>query len=379
MKKTPARAGVFAYKKPSLYNSEHSMAKDYYNVLGVDKKASQDDIKKAFRKLAHKYHPDKGGADEAKFKEITEAYAILSDDKKRREYDTYGQAFPGGAPGGANGFGGFDFSQFQQGFGNAEFDFGDIFGDIFGGRSRNRTPRGRDISIDLEIAFKDAVFGTNRDVLIGKVSTCALCHGSGAAPGTELTTCTTCNGSGKIHETRNSILGQFTTVRPCSECEGTGKMPKVKCPECKGHGTRRQEEEIHIKIPSGIDNGEMIRMPGKGEAIKAGIAGDLYIKIHVKPHPVFRRDGANLIMHLPVKLTDSLLGTSVNVETLEGKTLEVKIPAMKRAEELLRIGGKGIPMEGGRGDLIIRLQVALPTKLSSKARKALEDLKSEGL
>lgn len=360
--------------------------KDYYSVLGVDKKASKDDIKKAFRKLAHKYHPDKGGTDEAKFKEITEAYSVLSDDRKRREYDTYGQAFAGGQPGaggaGQNPFGGFDFSQFQQGFGNGgvDFDFGDIFGDIFaGGRGQQRTPRGRDISIDLEISFKEAAFGTSRSVLIGKVSTCSLCHGTGAKPGTELESCKTCNGSGKIHETRNSILGQFSSVRACTICEGTGKVPKEKCTECKGHGVHRKEEELKINIPAGVDNGEMIRMPQKGEAIKAGIAGDLYVKIHVKPHPVFRREGANLIMDLPVKLTDALLGTTVSIESLEGKTLEVKIPPMKRVEELLRVAGKGIPSEGGRGDLIIRLEAALPHKLSGKAKKAVEDLKNEGL
>ncbi len=363
------------------------MTKDYYNVLGVDKKASKDDIKRAFRKLAHKYHPDKGSTDEQKFKEITEAYSILSDDKKRREYDTYGQAFAGGGParggGQANGqgFGGFDFSGFQQGFGqSAEFDFGDIFGDIFSGRGgRAQTPRGRDISIDLEISFKDAVFGTTRTVLIAKVSTCQLCKGNGAKPGTELEKCTTCNGGGRVHETRNSILGQFTSVRACTMCDGSGKIPKEKCPECKGHGVLRKQEEIRINIPAGIDNGEMIRMAAQGEAIKTGVAGDLYVKIHVKPHPTFRRDGSNLIMNLSVKLTDSLLGTTVSIETLEGKTLEVKIPPMKRAEELLRVAGKGIPLEGARGDLIIRLEVALPHKLSSKARKSLEDLKSEGL
>jgi molecular chaperone DnaJ len=365
------------------------MAKDYYNVLGVDKKASQDDIKKAFRKLAHKYHPDKGGTDESRFKEITEAYSVLSDDKKRREYDTYGQAFAGGAgpsrgtgQAGGQGSGGFDFSGFQQGFGGggAEFDFGDIFGDIFGGRSQQaRTPRGRDISMDLEIPFKDAVFGTTRNVLIAKVSTCSLCHGTGAKPGTELETCKTCNGSGRIHETRNSILGQFTSVRTCNVCEGTGKVPKEKCPECKGHGVRRKEEEIKVNIPAGIDNGEMIRLPQQGEAIKAGTAGDLYVKIHVKPHPIFRREGSNLIMNLPVKLTDALLGTTVPIEILEGKTLEVKIPPMKRAEELLRVAGKGIPVDGSRGDLIIRLEVALPHKLSGAARRVVEDLKSEGL
>lgn len=361
------------------------MAKDYYNALGVDKKATKDDIKNAFRKLAHKYHPDKGGTDEAKFKEITEAYSVLSDDKKRREYDAYGQSFPGGRPSGGgqgNPFAGFDFSQFQQGFGNGgvDFDFGDIFGDVFGGRSQQqRTPRGRDISIDLEVSFKDAVFGTNRTVLIGKVSTCTHCKGNGAKPGTELETCTTCNGSGKIHETRNSILGQFTSVRVCAACDGTGKIPKEKCPECKGHGILRKEEEIKINIPAGIDNSEMIRLPQQGEAIKAGTAGDLYVKIHVKPHNTFRRDGANLVMDLPVKLTDSLLGTTVSIETLEGKTLEVKIPVMRRAEELLRVAGKGIPFEGSRGDLIIRLEVALPHKLSGVAKKALEQLKTEGL
>ena len=261
-----------------------------------------------------------------------------------------------------------------------DFDFGDIFGDIFSGRGgRQQTQRGRDISIDLEVSFKDAVFGTTRTVLIAKVSTCAHCRGSGAKPGTELEKCSTCNGSGKIHETRNSILGQFTSVRACSACDGSGKIPKEKCPECKGHGVHRKQEEVKINIPAGIDNGEMIRLPQQGEAIKTGVAGDLYVKMHVKPHATFRRDGANLIMTLPVKLTDSLLGTTVSIETLEGKTLEVKIPPMKRAEELLRVAGKGIPVDGSRGDLIIRLEVALPHKLSSKARKALEDLKSEGL
>jgi molecular chaperone DnaJ len=363
------------------------MAKDYYNVLGVDRKASQDDIKKAFRTLAHKHHPDKGGKDEAKFKEITEAYAVLSDEKKRREYDTYGQSFPGGAgpstgPG-QGGFGGFDFSQFQQGFGNGgvEFDFGDIFGDVFGGgrRGQSRAPRGRDISIDIEIPFKDAVFGTERVVLLTKTSACDTCEGSGAKKGTAMDTCLTCNGSGKVHEVRNSMFGPVNSVRTCSACVGTGKVPKEKCPECKGLGIRRKEQEIKIPIPAGIDNGEMIRMPQQGEAIKGGTAGDLYVKIHVKQHPVFRREGSHLIMELPVKYTDALLGSTVAIEMLDGKSIEVKVPPMKKAEELLRVAGKGIPLRGGKGDLIIRLEVALPHKLSSKAKKIIEDLKSEGL
>lgn len=359
------------------------MAKDYYSVLGIDKKASQDDIKRAFRKLAHKYHPDKSGGDESKFKEVSEAYAILGDEKKRKEYDAYGQAFPGGAPdAGSARYGGFDFSQFQQGFGNGvEFDFGDLFGDLFTAArgARTQTPRGRDISIDLEIPFKDAIFGTKRSVLIAKVSTCEVCNGSGAKPGTELQYCKSCSGTGRIHEIRNSILGQFTSVRTCGICGGLGKVPKTKCETCKGEGVRRKEEEIHVQIPAAIDNGEMIRLPGKGEAIRGGISGDLYVKIHVKPHGTYRREGSNLVMHLPVKLTDALLGTNVTIETLEGNSLDVKIPAMKRAEEHIRIRERGIPFENGRGDLIIKLETALPQKLSAKAKKALEELRSEGL
>ncbi len=359
------------------------MAKNYYETLGVDKKASQDDIKKAFRKLAHKYHPDKSGGDEAKFKEVSEAYAVLGDEKRRREYDTYGQSFPGGGAGGFGGspFGGFDFSQFQQGSGNggAEFDFGDIFGDFFGGRQAARAPRGRDISIDLELSFQEAVFGTERSVLLGKVSTCDTCKGTGGRPGTELETCKICGGSGQVHEVRNTILGQFTSVRTCAACEGSGKIPKEKCSECRGHGVLRKEEEVRVQIPAGIENDEMIRMPGKGEAVKNGTAGDLYVKIHVKSHPVFRRDANHLIMDLPVKLTDALTGTTVPVEMLDGKTIEVKIPVMKRAEELLRVRGKGIPAPHGKGDLLIRLEVALPQKLSGKAKKAIDDLRAEGL
>lgn len=359
------------------------MAKDYYAVLGVDKKASTDEIKKAFRKLAHKYHPDKGGGDETKFKEVTEAYSILGDEKKRREYDMYGQAFAGGRRG-APDFGSFDFSQFQ-GFGNGgvEFDFGDVFegfGDIFGGgRRAPRVRRGRDISIDLEVSFKESILGTKRSVLIAKVSACELCSGTGAKAGTETETCKTCNGSGRVHESRNSILGQFTSVRTCAVCDGLGKVPKEKCTECKGHGVRRKEEEVQIVIPAGIENGEMIRLPSQGEAVKGGSAGDLYVKIHVTPHPLFRKEGGNLVMELPVRLTDALLGATVSIETLDGKTLEVKVPQMKRAEEILRVKGKGVPYEGGRGDLLIHVTVALPQKLSGKAKKAVEDLKTEGL
>lgn len=349
------------------------MAKNYYDILGVDRKASQDDVKKAFRKLAQKHHPDKGG-DEAKFKEITEAYSILGDEKRRREYDNYGQSFPGG--GGGNPFSGFDFSGFGQG--GVEFDLGDIFGDIFGG-GRTRQRRGRDISIDIEVPFKEAVLGGQREVIITKTSTCDVCKGNGAKPGTEMHTCETCNGAGKVHEARNSILGAFSTVRTCPTCEGSGKVPKETCKECAGKGVKRQQETIKIRIPAGIDNGEMIRMPGLGEAVKGGATGDLYVKVHVKPHPVFRKDALNLIMDAPIKLTDALLGTTLTITTVEGRTLEVKVPPMTETEQTLRLRGKGIATERMSGDLLIRLSVALPKKLSGKNKKIFEQLREEGI
>lgn len=355
------------------------MAKDYYNILGVDKKATTEDVKKAFRKLAQKHHPDKGG-DESKFKEITEAYSILSDDKRRREYDSYGQTFPGGGAGP----GGFDFNGFQNGQFTADFDISDLFGDlgdIFGGMrgGGNRVRRGRDVSIDIEISFKDSIFGVKRTVLLNKVGTCDVCTGTGAKKGTEMETCKTCNGAGKIHETRNSIMGSFTSVRACTECEGTGKIPKERCATCHGHGILKREQEIRIDIPNGINDGEMIRMPQQGEAVKGGTAGDLYIKVHVKPHAVFSKEGLNLVMDLPLKLTDALLGTTVSVTTIDDKVLEVKVPAMSKTEEILRIRGKGVTLQHGQGDLMIRVSTTMPKKLSSKAKKAIEELKSEGL
>ncbi len=353
------------------------MAKNYYDTLGLDKKASKEDVKKAFRKLAQKHHPDKGG-EEAKFKEITEAYSVLSDDGKRREYDAYGQNFAGGgAPGGGYGF---DPSQFGGfGGGNVEFDFGDLFGDLFGGGRGGHIKRGRDISMDIEISFKESVEGTKRQVLVTKVGKCDICHGTGAKPNTEMQTCTTCNGQGRVHETRNSPLGAFSSVRACSACEGTGKIPKEKCATCGGHGVLKKEQELHINVPAGIDGGEMLRMPGHGEAIKGGTSGDLYVKVHVKPHPVFRKDGLNLVMHMPMKLTDALVGVTTTIDTLDGKKLEVKIPPMTAPEETLRLRGKGVHIESAQGDLLIRLTITMPKKLSSKTKKLIEEMRSEGL
>lgn len=360
------------------------MAKNYYEVLGIDKKATKDDIKKAFRKLAQKHHPDKGG-DEARFKEITEAYSVLTDEKKRREYDSYGQTFAGGAGPAGGGFGGFDPSQFNGGFGGGvEFDLNDLFqgfGDIFGGQGggRGRMKRGRDISVDIEISFKESILGVKRSVLISKIDKCDICAGSGAKPGTEMETCSTCNGAGRIHETRDSVLGAFSSVRACPTCEGSGKVPKEKCTNCQGHGVLKKQVEINIDIPRGIDGGEMIRMPGLGEAVKGGVAGDLYVKVHVKPHSIYRKDGANIIMDMPVKLTDALLGTTVSITTIDDKVLEVKVPVMTKPEEVLRIKGRGVHYDNVTGDLLIRVTASLPKKLSTKAKKAIEDLKSEGL
>lgn len=352
------------------------MNKDYYKILGIDKKASKTEIKKAFHKLAHKYHPDKANGDEAKFKEASEAYSVLSDDRKRSEYDTYGQSF-GGNGGPQGGFGGFDFSGFQQGNGGVEFDLGDLFGDFFGGR--NRVKRGSDISIDIQATFAEAVFGVERKIVLTKNSTCSLCNGTGAKKGSAMETCSTCGGNGKIHETKQSFLGSFSTVKTCEKCQGKGKIPKEKCSECHGTGVLRKQEEFKIKIPSGINNGEMIRLAGAGEAISNGNPGDLYIKVHVSPHAEFKKQGSDLTMDLGVKLTDALLGAEYNVETLDGK-IKISIPKGITHGEILRVKDKGVPIsEKKRGNLLITLNIKLPNKLSRKAKQLVEELKNEGV
>ncbi len=367
------------------------MNKDYYNSLGIDKKASKDEIKKAFRTLAHKYHPDKKGGDDAKFKEINEAYSVLSDDRKRAEYDAYGRTFASGNGGGnAQGFGGnnawgdFDFSQFTQAGGAAgggfEFDLGDIFGDVFGGgRQRAKAKRGRDISIDIELSFEDAVFGAERTVLLNKTSVCDVCKGTGAEKGSELAECSICNGKGTIREMNRTFFGQFESTKTCEVCHGTGKVPRVKCHNCKGAGVIKKESEIKVKIPAGIDNGEMIRLSGAGEAVSGGTAGDLYIKIYVKKHALFRREGNNLATDLNIKLSQALLGGNYVLKTLDGD-INIKIPEGVAFGEILRVKGKGIPYDSShRGDILIKVNIILPKKLSKDAKKAVEDLKMEGI
>ncbi len=359
--------------------------KDYYKILGVEKSASKDEIKKAFRKLAHEHHPDKGSGNADRFKEASEAYSVLSDDQKRKQYDTFGSAGPGfGGAGGfnPNDFAGFDFSQFTQGNGGQgfEFDLGDIFGDLFGGgRGRARQPRGRDISIDIQISFEESIFGVERDILVTKTSKCLTCEGSGAAPGSGLETCKKCNGKGKINETRRSFIGVFNTTSVCDACHGKGQVPKEKCGTCRGHGVLERQQEITVKIPAGIEDGEMIRLGGMGEAISAGTSGDLYVKIHVKPHSSIKKEGLNLVMDLKIKLTDALTGGEQKIKTLDGE-IDLKIPEGTGTGEILRIKNKGVPSaQGRRGDLLVRVNIDMPKKISKNAKRLIDELKKEGL
>lgn len=355
------------------------MAKDYYKTLGVEKNASQDEIKKAFRKLAHEHHPDKGG-DEKKFKEASEAYQTLSDEKKRSQYDTYGSADPGQGFGG--GQGGFDFSGFsgfQGGQGFEGVDLNDIFGDIFGGGRREQSRRGRDVSVDLELSFSEAVFGVEKKVTLSKISACDTCKGSGAKPGTSTKTCAECKGKGRIVENKRTILGTFAQERECSHCHGSGKIPEEKCQTCKGAGVVRKQEEITIRVPSGIENGEMVRLTGAGEAIQNGKTGDLYVRIHVAPHKVFKREGSSLVMNLNVKLTDAILGAEYPVQTLDGE-IKLKIPKGVSSGEVMRVREKGVPLDNKhRGDLFIKLEVKTPAKISRNAEKLIEELRKEGI
>ncbi len=353
------------------------MSKDYYKILGVEKNASKDEIKKAFRKLAHQYHPDKKEGNADRFKEVNEAYSVLSDETKRAQYDAYGQTFSGATGSGFEGFQGFDFSNFKDG--GVEFDLGDIFGDIFGGGARARNKRGRDISMDIELSFEESVFGVERAILLNKVSKCLSCEGSGAKKGSKMETCSTCNGKGQIREVRRSIIGSFASVRTCEICHGKGEIPKDKCPDCKGSGVLKREQEIKVTIPPGVEDGEMVRLSGMGEALSHGVAGDLYIKIHVRDHSTFKKEGNNLTMTLPVKLSEALLGGEQTIKTLDGE-ITIKIPEGVGFGEILRVKGKGVPHDKGkRGDLLVKIQIELPKKLSKEMKEVVEKLKKGGI
>lgn len=361
--------------------------KDYYKILGVDKSVSQDEIKKAYRKLAHQYHPDKiHGGDEQKFKELNEAYQTLGNEQKRKQYDQFGRA---------GGEGGFDFSQGFD-FGNSGFDFSrggnfrdagfdveELFRDFFGFESagpwEGREKRGKDIAIDLEISFKEMVFGTVRQVLLRKNNICSSCGGSGGEPGQGEEICSLCQGSGTIRHAKKSFIGTFTALKECDKCSGKGRVPKKACKICGGIGIIKGEKEVRIAIPSGIEDNEAIKLSGEGEATKRGVPGDLYARIHVKTHPVFEREGKHLLMNLEISLTEAALGAEKRIETLDGE-IPLEIPVGIDSGEILRLKGKGVVVNSReRGDLLIQVLIKTPKRLSRKARELFEELKKEGV
>ncbi len=357
------------------------MAKDYYKILGIDKKANKDDIKKAFRKLAHEYHPDKKTGNTDKFKEISEAYSVLSDDNKRAQYDMMGS---GGFNGGFNGFNGaqgFDFSQFSQQFnqGGMEFDLGDLFGDFFGGGFRGRREaRGADIHVEIRASFEESVFGGDRKIRINHMAVCDKCKGTAGEPGSKTKTCDACKGKGSVKEIRRSILGSIATERVCTICAGDGEVPEKPCTNCRGRGVLDKDEVIEIKVPAGINDAEVLRVSKMGEAVRGGESGDLYVSVRVDTHPRFTKQGQNLYTDLNVKLTDALLGAEINFETLDGAT-KVVVPEGVKFGDVIRIKERGVPIKGKRGDIMLRVKIEIPKKLSKEEKKLVEELKKSGL
>lgn len=365
------------------------MAKrDYYDVLGVDKSASDAEIKSAFRKLAKKYHPDLNKEADAadKFKEVQEAYDVLSDENKRKTYDQFGHAaFDQGASAGGNpygnygGFSGFDTS----GFGFDDIDLGDIlnaaFGGGFGGRRKSNKPqKGEDVLYRMKISFKDAVFGARKDITIDLTDECETCNGKG---GFKEKTCSKCHGSGKITRQQASLFGSFMSQTTCDECNGRGKTFERKCTECKGTGYVTARKTITVTVPAGVDTGTQIRIKGKGEAgVNGGPNGDIFVEFIVADDDVFTRDNNDLYMHLPINVADAVLGCEMDVPTLDGDIL-LTIPAGSQNNDKLRIKGKGVPYinSSKQGDLYIVLNVIIPTKLDRKQKKLFEELRDTEL
>lgn len=348
------------------------MAKDYYKILDVDKSASQDDIKRAFRKLAHQHHPDKGG-EEAKFKEINEAYQILSDEKKRAQYDQFGgAAFDGTGNFNGGGFGGFG----GQGFDPSMFgDLGDLFGNMFGGgTSGGRRAKGGDLALDVTLTFKESVFGVEKEIPLTKNFNCERCAGLGAEPGTGMKKCHTCNGQGYVIGTQRTVFGTMQTRNACSTCHGRGEVPEKSCTTCHGSGVTHGRKTIRVDIPAGVEDSVQIRVRGQGEAIGAvGEPGDLYLRIHVTPDPRFVREGDTIYLTKRVGFTQAALGDEVEVDTVDGK-VNMKIPPGTQAGDELRLRGKGVAHGRGRGDQIVIIQVVTPKKLGRKERELLESL-----
>ena len=344
--------------------------RDYYEVLGVDKNASEAEIKSAFRKLAKKYHPDVSKEPDAaeKFKEAQEAYAVLSDANKRRQYDQFGHsAFDQMGGAGASGF---DFS---------DFDFSDIFGDIFGsgfgfgGRSSNRSRRGNDTLVRIDLTFEEAVFGCKKDVKIDTMVECDSCNGKG---GHGEKTCQTCHGSGQVTSEQRTIFGSFATRSTCQTCHGKGVTYDTKCSKCHGEGRIRENKTVEVKIPAGVDTGNKLRLNGKGEAgVNGGPNGDLYLEFKVKSHPLFERDENDVYLTLPITITEAVLGCKKDVPTLSG-TVKLSIPAGSKTNDKHRLKGKGIadPQTGRKGDMYVIIDVHIPKKISRDQKKLFEAL-----
>jgi molecular chaperone DnaJ len=363
------------------------MAKrDYYEVLGVGKNASADEIKKAFRRQAVLHHPDKEGGDETKFKELNEAYEVLKDGEKRKRYDQFGHAGVGGASGGpGTGAGGFDFSNFG-GFGqgqNVHFDFGDmglgdIFGSFFGGGSRSgqRTRRGRDVEVVVDLSFEEAIFGVEKNLKLNIETECDHCKGNGAETGYELKTCDTCKGTGQVITATRTIFGNIQQQSVCSTCRGSGKVPEKNCSVCGGKGIKRKDQKVELKIPAGIDDGATIRLREYGEAIQNGPKGDLYVHIRVKPHKKFTREGDLILSHEKVDMVTAVLGGELKVETVDG-LVTMKVPAGTQSGSDFKLSGHGVPhlKKDTRGAHIITLDVEIPKKLSKKQKELLEEFK----
>ncbi len=357
--------------------------RDYYEVLGVGKSASADEIKKAFRRKAIEFHPDKQGGDEAKFKEVNEAYEVLKDDRKRQRYDQFGHAGVGtsAASDGGNPFAGFG-GQGQ----NVNFDFGDLgLGDIFssffgggmGGQRSGRQSRGRDVETTIELSFEQAVFGDQIDVRVHLNDTCEHCKGTTAEPGHELKTCDTCKGSGQVTSVTQTIFGNIQQATICPTCKGQGKVPEKVCSVCHGKGTQAKTQEIGLKVPAGVDDGATIRLRERGEAIAHGPKGDLYVNIRVKPHKRFTREGDLILSEEHVSMVDAALGTEIDVDTVDGP-VRMKIPAGTQSGTDFKLSGHGVPhLKGnGRGAHIVTVIVDTPVKLTKKQQEILKDFHS---
>lgn len=349
------------------------MKRDYYEVLGVSKSASLDEIKKAYRKIARENHPDvKPGDKEAeeRFKEATEAYAVLSDPEKRAKYDQYGHSGVDFNGQGFGGFGGFDFSDF------ADFGLGDIFEMFFGGGGRRQGPvRGADLRYDLSITLEEAAFGTKKKIEVPLYETCSQCGGSGAAPGTRPTTCSRCNGTGQIRTVQRTPFGQVATTRTCTACNGLGTVISTPCSKCGGKGKVREVKSIEVTVPAGSEDGLSLRFSGRGEAgERGGPPGDLYVVLNVKPHDFFERRGNDIYCEIPITFVQAALGDEIDVPTLHG-SVKLKIPEGTQTSKVFRLKGMGVPYRrgGGKGDQHVRVIVTTPTKLTERQKELLRE------